>query len=177
MDVREVTPPADPICAAMGPEGDLVALRFERGCRCFGAWSASQVVSYGWLSSGPEWIGELGLQIRPGPGEAYVWNCVTLPEHRRQGVFRSLLRCVMAAAAAEGLRRLWIGSVEDYADRAIVEAGFKPVLRFRSRTLAGLRRLTVEAAGDAEPALVDAGLSAISHPLGAGVLRVKTRRH
>ena len=50
--------------AAMGEEGRLVAPRRARGCRCFAAWTGEDVVAYGWLAGGAEWIGEIGLEIR-----------------------------------------------------------------------------------------------------------------
>jgi GNAT superfamily N-acetyltransferase len=161
----------------MGPESDLVALRLARGCRCFGGWARAGVVAYGWLSAGPEWIGELGVEIRPAPGEAYVWNCVTLPEHRRQGIFRNLLQCVLASAASEGLTRVWIGSTEAFADKAIRDAGFHPVLKFESRPFGWWRRLSVDAADDAEREVVAAALRAIAIPLGVGLYRSRRRRH
>ena len=34
---------------------------------------------------------EAQLEIRPRPGEGYIWNCATVDEHRRKGIFRSLL--------------------------------------------------------------------------------------
>src|SRR5207253_2901168 len=54
---------------AMGHEADLVAARFARGCRCFAVISDGAIAGYGWLSTGPEWVGELQLEIRPGAGE------------------------------------------------------------------------------------------------------------
>ena len=161
----------------MGVEGDLATLRLARGCRCFGAWSGDRLVGYGWLSTAPEWIGELGVEIRPGPGEAYVWNCVTLPAHRRQGIFRSLLQCVLASAAGEGLTRLWIGSVEDFADRAIRDAGFRPVLNFESWSFAGWRRLRVWPPADARRGDVEAAARAVSGHGRWNIYRVRTRRH
>jgi GNAT superfamily N-acetyltransferase len=161
----------------MEHEGDLVELRLARGCRCFGGWSGSEVIAYGWLSAGPEWIGELGLEITPALGEAYVWNCVTLPEHRRRGVFRGLLQCLVATAAAEGLTRLWIASVDDLADRAILDAGFRSVLKFESRSFAGWRHLRIEPARDAPPALIKAAHDALRSQYTGPLYRVKTRRH
>ena len=119
---------AEAVAAAMAEEGDLVALRLARGCRCFAAWEGDRVIGYGWLTSGPEWIGEVALEITPGPGEAYIWNCVTLPEHRRQGVFRGLLASICAEA---GATRLWIASLPDSAEAALPPLGFKPVVRLR----------------------------------------------
>ena len=85
--------------------------RLARGCRCYAAFEGDSVVGYGWLSTGPEWIGELQLLITPGSSEGYVWNCVTLPEHRRRGVYRSILARLPELARRDGLHRLWTGSV------------------------------------------------------------------
>jgi len=37
----------------MGAEADRVAIRLERGCRCFAVCAGERVVAYGWLSAGP----------------------------------------------------------------------------------------------------------------------------
>jgi len=145
--------------AAMGDEGDRVGPRVARGCRCFALIDGGAVVSYGWVSTKPEWIGELSLVFSPGPGEAYVWNCVTLPAHRRQGRYRTLLEGLVATARAEGVQRLWIGSVEDPAEKADADAGFSPVLHFTVTTSAGLRLLRVRPAPGAPQDLVDGARS------------------
>jgi ribosomal protein S18 acetylase RimI-like enzyme len=133
--VREVLAGAEEeaIKAAMGPEGDLVALRLRRGCRCFAAWDADSILGYGWLSTGPEWIGEVGLELTPGPGEAYIWNCVTLPEHRLRGVFRGVVAAICEQAQAEGLRRVWIASLRGTAEAALRPPGFEPALRIQRK--------------------------------------------
>lgn len=141
----------------MGAEGELVAGRLARGCRCVAACVDGTVAGYGWLATGPEWIGEVGLELRPAPGEAYVWNCVTLEGWRRRGVFRSLLLAIVAAARAEGLARLWIGSLGDApAIAAVVDAGFAPVLVVENRCLAGWRLATAHAAPGASAEAVAA---------------------
>lgn len=119
---------ADALAQAMGAEAPLAAARLGRGCRAFAGWVGEAVAGYGWLSQGPEWIGEVGLQVEPAEGEAYLWNFVTLPAHRRRGIFRALVVEACAAAADEGLTRLWIGSIAGTAEQAVVEAGFRPAL-------------------------------------------------
>jgi GNAT superfamily N-acetyltransferase len=114
-----------------------------------------EVVAYGWLSAHSEWIGELALEISPAAGEAYIWNCVTLPAHRRQGMYRRLLEGIVANARAEGLTRLWIGSVEDPAEKADADAGFARVLHLNANAFGPLRWLRARAAASAPPALVD----------------------
>ncbi|TMG58388.1 MAG: GNAT family N-acetyltransferase [Chloroflexi bacterium] len=142
--------------AAMGEEGDLVARRFERGSRAFAIIEAGKVVSYGWLSMTTEWIGELGVEISPDAGEAYIWNCLTLSEHRRRGHYRALLEGIVAQARRDGPARLWIGSTEDPAQKADADAGFVTVLNFAVRRLAGLRWLSASPDARADPELVAA---------------------
>jgi len=164
----------------MGPEGGLVRPRLERGCRCFVGLLGDQVVAYGWVSTGAEWIGELGLEIRPPAGEAYVWNCVTLPAHRFRGYFRALLQQVVRTARADGVPRVWIGSIDGGAEPAVVGAGFQPVLRFRVAGLLGLRWLSVRAAEAADPATVAEALRSLGTgrgPLRSRVRLARRRRH
>jgi len=170
----------------MGAEGDLASERLARGCRCFCAWLGPQVAAYGWLSAGPEWIGELGLEIGPAQGEAYVWNCVTLPARRGQGIFQALLLCIAAQVKREGLVRLWIGSVDGVGERPISRAGFVPVLRLRTvslaRRLGGLRWLQVSAVQGVEAGLIAGALGVLGQPgrplrLGASLRLAEIRRH
>jgi GNAT superfamily N-acetyltransferase len=166
------------LAAAMGVEGDLVQLRFARGCRCFAAWRGTQVIAYGWLSEGPEWIGELELEIRPGPGEAYVWNCVTLPAQRRTGLFRALLLQIAGECRREGLSRLWLGGLAaEPASKALPEAGFTPILDFELDQLQDVRRLGIGASEGADPALVSSLLSALGLSLGTFIRPPRSRRH
>jgi GNAT superfamily N-acetyltransferase len=159
---------------AMGDERPLVRLRLERGCRCFAARIGDGIAGYGWLSIGPEWIGELGLEIRPAHGEAYLWNCVTLPEYRNRGYYRALLLHVVAVAAQEGLSRLWIGSVDGAAESAVVGAGFRPILNFRSVTALGWRWIRARGAAGADPGTIAAALSSLD---GTGFRRARNRIH
>ena len=132
----------------MGREGELVAGRLARGSRCFAVWIDGGVAGYGWLSTGPEWIGELQLEITPGRREGYIWDCATLVEHRRKGIFRSVLVGISEAARRDGLKRLWIGTIAIPAEKALEPAGFKPALRFTSRRWFGWHVLRVSAAAD-----------------------------
>ena len=91
----------------MGAEVDLVAVRHARGSRSFALCVDGRPAAYGWVSTGSEWIGEVRVEIRPPKGEAYVWNCVTLAEHRRRGMFGALLRQLATRLQAEGLGRRW----------------------------------------------------------------------
>ena len=149
----------------MGGEGDLVAPRLARGCRCFVRVRDGALAGYGWLSAGPEWIGEVGLEITPPAGDAYIWNCVTLPEHRRRGVFRSLLGHMCEVAAAERMRRLWIAGLAGTAEAALPPLGFEPALAIDGEDSLPLGRLAAD------------GFAALGIAPGAPVRPGPPRRH
>jgi GNAT superfamily N-acetyltransferase len=145
----------------MGDDGDLVATRLARGCRCFAAWRAEAITAYAWLTAGREWIGEVGLEINPGPGEAYIWNCVTLPPYRRQGVFSDLLAQVCEVAEGEGFRRLWIAGLTGTAESALPPLGFEQVLTITGQVAEG----------------TDQGLAVLGLARGLPVVSGSPRRH
>ena len=178
VDIREIDSSTAPlVAAAMGDEGDLVATRLARGCRCFGAWIAGELAGYSWLSTRAEWIGELELTITPRAGEGYIWNCVTLPAHRRRGVLRSLLATLKEKAETEHFSRLWIGSVAIPAEKAFGPSGFKPVLLFASELIVGYRWLQVRPAEGADPALLEAAHQVVGVPSGTFLRTSHPRRH
>src|SRR5262245_53841176 len=89
-EVRQDT--SDLLAPAMGlVDSGLVLQRFASGRRCFAAWVAGAIASYGWVSRGTECIGELERPIRMREGEAYIWDCATLPLHRRKRLYSTLL--------------------------------------------------------------------------------------
>jgi ribosomal protein S18 acetylase RimI-like enzyme len=113
-------------------DGEAVAefgRRLASGRRCFAAWVGEQLAAYGWVSFGQEYVGELNLRLSLLPDEAYIWDCVTLPAFRRNGLYSALLDHIAAELRREGLRRLWIGA--DLANlpsqRGIARAGFRYV--------------------------------------------------
>ena len=161
----------------MGPEADLVPARMAKGSRCFGAWIGHELVGYGWLSAKPEWIGEVELEISPGAGEAYLWNCVTLDPHRRKGVFRSMVATVVARARDEKVAKLWIASVSDLAGSAIENAGFVRVMRFETGSRFGMRWLRVTAEEKVDPSLFAAAREVMAVKPGFSMRRSKKRRH
>jgi GNAT superfamily N-acetyltransferase len=161
----------------MEAEAGLVPNRVARGSRCFGAWVGHELVGYGWLSAMSEWIGEIELEIAPAAGEAYIWNCVTYAPHRRKGVFRSLVGSIVTQAREEGLARLWIASVSDLAENAVVQAGFVPVVRFNTALRWGLRWLTIAPVAGVDPGLAAAARSAIAIKSGWSVRRSRPRSH
>jgi GNAT superfamily N-acetyltransferase len=143
--VSEVGPAALPALeAAMGEDAGRVAPRLDRGCRSFAVCGGDRVLAYGWLSAGPEWIGEAGCEIRPGPREAYIWNCVTLPSHRRRGMFGALVRGITEQAQREGFERLWIASVAGTAERVVQALGYTAAARLNVHAVGPMRWIRLE---------------------------------
>lgn len=177
LPVEELDAPrAVDVASVMGADGDLVVKRLARGCRCFVVWTEEGGVGgYGWLSVGPEWVGELQLEVKPRPGEGYIWNCVTVAEHRRKGIFRSLLVGISEAARRDGLKRLWIGSAAIPAEKAVGPSGFKPALHFATLRFAGLHAMRVAAATDAHLGSDASAVLAIRP--GLYLRRGRRRRH
>lgn len=120
---------------AMGlPGGEAVLQRMAREARAWAGWAGGSIACYGWVSAGSErgtYVGELERAIRLPPGEAYVWDCLTLPAYRRLGLYTSLLTQIARAMHAEGFGRLWIGSSlgNRPSIRGFERAGFRPILQ------------------------------------------------
>ena len=161
----------------MAAESGLVPGRLARGSRCFGARIGHELVGYGWVSTKSEWIGELELEIGLPPGEAYIWNCVTLASHRRKGVFRSLVTSIARQAHQERLARLWIASIVGVGGKTILQAGFRPVLRFDSSKRLGLHWMRVRPADGVDPDLLASAREALAVKGGVLVRRSITRKH
>ena len=141
----------------MGPSGHQEAgARLASGRRCYVARVAGVIAAYGWVSQGRESIGELERELHMRPGEAYIWDCATLPAFRRRGLYSALLRYIVGVLRAEGMRRLWIGASLDNTPslRSFAAAGFQPVLRLVYLRVLGVRGNWLVGAAAAPPALV-----------------------
>jgi ribosomal protein S18 acetylase RimI-like enzyme len=136
-EFREASPgEGDPlawkIARAMNlPDPAPVLSKLAGGRRCFLAWDGDRVAAYGWVTQGDECVGELERTFRIQHGEAYIWNCYTLPAYRRLYLYSALLSHILHTLREEGLRRAWIGSaVQNRASlRGFANAGFQPVIR------------------------------------------------
>ncbi len=137
-----ITPAVDVTFRRIGPEtvpkladvlgesaADEFLNRFKSGRRCYTGWVDNQLAAYGWVSFDEEFIGELSLRVRLLPGEAYIWDCATLPIFRQQHLYTALLVYILRELYAEQFCRAWIGAnVENIpSQRGIASAGFKPV--------------------------------------------------
>lgn len=119
------------LSAAMELESPAPVLqRFQRGCHCYIARNAGQLVAYGWITFDEELIGGLDLRVRLLPGEAYIWDCATLPAYRGQGLYPALLAHMQRILQSNGLQRLWIGMDADNlpSQIGVARAGFQHIL-------------------------------------------------
>lgn len=121
---------APALAQAMGlADAAPVLERFARQCRCYGAWVDGTLVAYGWVTFDEERIGELGIRFRLAPGEAYIWDCATLPAYRGQRLYPALLGYIIKELQAEGFQLAWIGADSDNlaSQKGFRLAGFQPV--------------------------------------------------
>lgn len=120
-----------PLAQAMGiTDTRLISQRFEQGKWCYAGLLADEIVTYGWVTFDEESIGELGLKARLRAGEAYIWDCATLPAYRGQRLYPALLAHVLVELAAGGINRAWLGTDADNipSQKGVALAGFQPVL-------------------------------------------------
>lgn len=139
---------AGEVAAAMGFRHPAPVLeRFSRGCHCYIARSGEQIVSYGWITFDEERIGELGLNVRLLPGEAYIWDCGTLPAYQGQRLYTALLAHMQRELQDAGLHRLWIGMDADNlpSQAGVARAGFRHVLDILQTSAPSTRILFVRA--------------------------------
>jgi ribosomal protein S18 acetylase RimI-like enzyme len=156
---------AELLAAATGllqPEPTL--RRLAAGRRCFAARIEDRIVAYGWVSQSDECIGELEREIQLPAGEAYMWDCVTLPAYRRQRLYSALLSHILVRLHDESVQRAWIGSSLDNraSIRGFANAGFRPVVSLVYARLFELRGLWMIRNRSAPDHLVDAARQALT---------------
>lgn len=140
--------------------------RFGRSLRCFGFEQGGRIVSFGWVTTGPEETGELERRLAIPPGEAYVWDCGTVPDRRRLGLYSALLNRVIRRLHAEAVPRVWIGAsrLNAPSTRGIANAGFRHVLDLTYRRLVRLTAVTLRPAPDAPPETIAAARRILLKP-------------
>jgi ribosomal protein S18 acetylase RimI-like enzyme len=146
-DFRRLTPDLAPLLAASTGSLSLTEInqRFETGRQCYAAWVDDQIVAYGWVSLEHEDIGELNLRIKLLPGDAYVWDCATLPAYRGNLLYGALLVYILAQLRAQNLCRVWIGTDHDNlaSQKGIARAGFHHVADLVIERVLAMRQVWV----------------------------------
>ena len=150
----------DQLAAAMGlPTAELIQKRLQGNRRCFILKAGGQIASYGWVSHGPEYVGELERQFNLDDDEAYIWDCATVPAWRGQRCYSNLLSRLIYPLHEEGVPRIWIGASRQNRPsvRGFINAGFEPVLDLIYRRIYRLTFLWIDLAQPVSPSLAAAG--------------------
>jgi GNAT superfamily N-acetyltransferase len=137
----------------------LIQQRFALGKRCYVAQVEGEFAAYGWVSFNEEEIGEIRLQIHLMQGEAYIWDCGTVPAYRRLRLYSALLLHIADQLRAEGLCRAWIGADGDNvaSQQGMTLAGFRPVADLVVARVLAMRMFWVRGrAGVPEAVVTDA---------------------
>ena len=122
-----------------------VLQRFATGRRCYVARVEGVLVAYGWVSFKEEEIGELRLRVHLAEGEAYIWDCATLPAYRGLRLYPALLAYMVNELRTEGFSRIWIGADSDNvaSQTGIILAGFQPIADIVIACVVALRRFWI----------------------------------
>ena len=125
---------AAPLLAkAMGLDSNEEVLRrFDAGKQCYTGIVDGVIATYGWVTYDKELIGELRLHIQLSQGEAYIWDCATLPEYRGLRLYPALLWYIIEVLRSQGLKQIWIGADSDNLPSQVGMklCGFHPIADF-----------------------------------------------
>ena len=108
--------------------------RLAARVRCYLAFDEDRVLHSSWCSSIATWTEELRTYLAPPPGDAYVYESLTVEAARGRGIYPIVLRAISAELHREGVARIWIGveSTNEASLRAISRAGFEHAYSFVS---------------------------------------------
>ena len=160
-DFCRVTPDLAPALASSTDSLSLTEItkRLESGRQGYAAWAEGQVAAYGWVSFEEEDIGELNLRIKLLPGEAYIWDCATLPAFREKLIYSALLIYILDDLRAQNLCRVWIGADYDNlaSQKGMARAGFHHVADLVIERVLAMRQVWVTGLPDVpEPIVTEA---------------------
>ena len=144
---RVESPGAAELGAAMGQAAlSEVRGRFQAGRRCYVARVDGHIAAYGWVSFDEEFVGELNLHLKLLPGEAYIWDCLTLPDFRRHYLYSALLTYIVGELNKDDVSRVWIGAdTENIASqKGIARAGFTHVADLVVTRVKTLRHIGIQ---------------------------------
>jgi GNAT superfamily N-acetyltransferase len=107
------------------PEGEIRE-RFAEGHRAYVALIDGEAAAWGWVATATATIGELEARFLVAPRERYLWNFVTRPAFRGQGIYPRLIEAIVAIESVEATG-FWIAyAPENHASGAgIGKAGFE----------------------------------------------------
>ncbi|MGH2749766.1 MAG: GNAT family N-acetyltransferase [Actinomycetota bacterium] len=120
--------------------------RLSHTTHCFFVSDGRKMLHATWVTTRAAWTRELGGYLLVPEGDCYVYESFTRSDARGRGIYPFVLKGICAWAAAQGLRRVWVGveSANAASRRAVSKAGFEPRLTIAYRRSAG--RLSVDGA-------------------------------
>lgn len=86
---------------------DEMTSRLGGGHRAYIAWRDAEPAAWGWVATRSAFIGELGTSFDLPKGTRYLWNFVTLKQHRGLGIYPRLLDVIVREESAEA-EHFWI---------------------------------------------------------------------
>lgn len=103
--------------------------RWQEGHRLYLAWIRQQLVAFGWVATRTAEIGELALRFSLSPDDRYLWDFLTMPSWRGQGIYPRLLQAILRLE--ETGKHFWIGHGPNNVASAhgILRAGFRKVIQ------------------------------------------------
>jgi GNAT superfamily N-acetyltransferase len=111
---------------------DLAAVleRVQQGNQPYLAHLRDTPVAYGWSASKEVIVEVSGMAYFLPPAERYLWDFVTLPQWRGQGIYPRLLQAILEHEEAH-VNRFWIGhdAPNVASGRGILKAGFQWVVK------------------------------------------------
>ncbi len=102
-----------------------IQARMDEGHRAYVATVHGAPAAWGWVATATASIGELRTSFTIARHDRYLWNFVTLPAFRGQGVYPRLLDAIVRMESTDGERFWIIYAPENHASGAgIRKAGF-----------------------------------------------------
>ena len=95
------------MAALQGRTEEEMTRRFDAGHRAYVASRDGRPAAWGWVATRTADIGELGSTFAIPARERYLWNFVTLREHRGLGIYPRLLDAIVRAESRDA-ERFWI---------------------------------------------------------------------
>lgn len=131
--------------------------RLRSGRQCYAAYVDGQLAAYGWVSLETEEIGELNLRVGLLAGEAYVWDCATLPAYREKHLYSALLAYILGELRSQELCRVWIGADLDNvaSQKGMARAGFQYVADLVMERVLAVRQVSVTGEPGIPESIVD----------------------
>jgi ribosomal protein S18 acetylase RimI-like enzyme len=116
--------------AAEAERPELAKARVRGGRLGFVAESTERagiLLSYGWVAQPGDTVNDLDFTLQMPPGEAWIYDCATIPVARGRGLYVAILRAMQSELARRGFAHAWVGTAPANwpSQRGIAHAGFQ----------------------------------------------------